>query len=108
MDLVVVIQIILGVLITICMALVGWALASVVKLMTEHSSEKARNEQREVDLNRRFSEHRDHFNERLTQVQSTTAFQFSELQKADARIEQSVTALHKRLDNALENSAKGN
>lgn len=107
MDPMVVIQIILGILVAISIGLCGWALSSVVSLKSDLSAETARNNQRDIENDRRHRESREWHNQQLAQAQQLQAAQYVELQKSDARIESSVVAMHKRFDHFLDTQAKG-
>lgn len=100
-------QVTMGLLIAISLGLAGWALKAVVSLSSAFEAAKAVSEERKEENNRRFEEIKSDNDRRFIQVTKDCDDHYNELKADVSKIDNSVVALHKRLDGWFNHNSKG-
>ena len=98
MDLATAIQILLALLISISIGLAGWALTSVVTLGRQMAGMKASQDAHHDEDEHRFRAEREQTDREISSVRNEMTLQYGQVKADLARIDGSVTAIHRRLD----------
>ena len=100
MDLAALLQILLALIITIALGLAGWSLSMVVTLGKQTAALKASQDSHVAEDDRMFRAEREQTDREMTSVRNEMTLQYGQVKADLARIDGSVTAIHRRLDNA--------
>ena len=98
MDVNTAVQILLALLITISIGLAGWSLTSVVALGKQMAAMKATQDAHHSEDDRMFRSEREQTNREIAAVRTEQTMQYGQVKSDLARIDGSVTAIHRRLD----------
>lgn len=109
-------QTILGIFVLISMGLASWALKSIVALSSDQKSSRDVAEERKLAIAEKINElkadiirsentARSEADRMAASVRTEQTLQYGNLQRELARLEGSVTAIHKRLDRDIQNAS---